>query len=314
MRNAVTRIAASVLIVTLLLTPLAAGAVTVTLRADATVADDQIWLDDIATVSDSLPERIALGRAPLAGAARQLTAAQVAGAVRRACGRDADITVCGEAVTVRRATTILTGAQIVAAATAAAREQFAHYARVEVELAGAPPADLTVYTSGMTVSAQLQGSAIGGRMTARVVVLHNDRPLKVLSVPLQVTPYAVVAVAAGELVRGTELTAAQVTLAEQPLTGLHGAPVTELSQLAGRRVKRLLAAGAVITRDALEEMPLIANGEEVSVTVLRGGVTLTTRARAREDGCRGESIRLSNLDSGKLLTAEVVAPGTVIIR
>lgn len=292
----------------------AQAALTVTLRATAEAPGDFIYLDEVAAVSGAPAERVRIDRAPLPGYEKRLTARQVSTALRRELGRQAEFSVSGEAVVVRRATATLTGAEIIAAAADALRRQFAQFSRVEITPAGSPPADLTVFASGMTLVPQVPGPATGGRTTVRVAILHDGSPLRVVAVVFTVTPYATVAIAGRAWERGDIIDPAQVQFAERAMPNLRGAPVTTAEMLAGKRATRLILSDGIITADMLEAVPVIARGEEVTVTVLRGGVNISTRARAREEGFRGDTIKLTNLDSGKLITAEVTAPGNVVIR
>ena len=166
----------------------------------------------------------------------------------------------------------------------------------------------------MTLVPQVQGLATGGRTTVRVAIHHDGSPLRAVAVVFTVTPYATVAIAGRAWERGDIIDPAQVKFAERAMPNLRGAPVTTAAMLAGKRATRLILNDGVITADMLEAVPVINRGEEVTVTVLRGGVNISTRARAREEGFPGETIKLTNLDSGKLITAEVAAPGAAIIR
>ncbi len=52
-------------------------------------------------------------------------------------------------------------------------------------------------------------------------------------------------------------------------------------------------------------------GDAVEMTVIRGTVTVTVRATARQPGCLGQTIPVRNELNGRLVNARVAGPGLV---
>jgi flagella basal body P-ring formation protein FlgA len=85
--------------------------------------------------------------------------------------------------------------------------------------------------------------------------------------------------------------------------------VTELAQILGQTPRRPLQAGRPIRMGQIHAPVLVPKGSLVPVTVRRPNMVLTAQGRAKEDGARGEVIRIINLKSKKIIEAVVSGPG-----
>jgi flagella basal body P-ring formation protein FlgA len=53
----------------------------------------------------------------------------------------------------------------------------------------------------------------------------------------------------------------------------------------------------------------VSTGESVQLTVARGSIVLTVEMQARNDGYIGETVELSDPESGEIVTATVTGVG-----
>ncbi|MFQ5588122.1 MAG: flagellar basal body P-ring formation chaperone FlgA [Nitrospiria bacterium] len=88
---------------------------------------------------------------------------------------------------------------------------------------------------------------------------------------------------------------------------------TNAEDVIGKRVTQSLRKGAPIRLNQLEETPLVRRGERVTVTLKSGGLQIVTAGEAKEDGHLGEMIKVVNLDSRKMIFAQVRGSGDVRI-
>jgi len=88
---------------------------------------------------------------------------------------------------------------------------------------------------------------------------------------------------------------------------------TDLAQILGKTPRRPLRAGQPIRLSQIQAPVLVSKGSLVTVTVRRPNMVLTARGRAKEDGARGEVIRVVNLNSKKIIEAVVSGPGRAAI-
>jgi len=85
----------------------------------------------------------------------------------------------------------------------------------------------------------------------------------------------------------------------------------DIPSVLGLRASRLIESGRVLREDMVERPPLIRRGDIVTVTVSMGCVSATIYGEARQDGRKGDRIRVRNLRSGKRMIARVLDAKTV---
>ncbi|NIM06530.1 MAG: flagellar basal body P-ring formation protein FlgA, partial [Armatimonadetes bacterium] len=116
------------------------------------------------------------------------------------------------------------------------------------------------------------------------------------------------------LARHTRLSAADVRRERRDLFSLRGKPLCALDESAEQRTTLRLMAGTPLTDACTEPLPLVLKGHEVTVTVFASGVVVTAPAVAKEDGARGEMVRLRTTLSKEDFSAKVVGEGQAEIR
>jgi flagella basal body P-ring formation protein FlgA len=117
-----------------------------------------------------------------------------------------------------------------------------------------------------------------------------------------------VVVAVQPIARGAVITAADVeiqTLDAVPAATGRRAPLTSVEQLVGMEARQAIAAGDVIFSDKVQAPVLVKRGELISVVAQGGGIRVTTTARARQDGARGELVQLESLETREIYDARV---------
>ncbi len=128
-------------------------------------------------------------------------------------------------------------------------------------------------------------------------------------VPVDIAVYRPVVVAVRPLDRGEVLTEADLIDSELDVTRLQGAYLTDLATAVGQEVRRPLAAQSVITQQALQAPLLIRRGETVSIRAAGQAIAVHMSGVAMTDGRLGQSIRVRNSSSNRIIDARVVGPG-----
>jgi flagella basal body P-ring formation protein FlgA len=98
----------------------------------------------------------------------------------------------------------------------------------------------------------------------------------------------------------------ETTFIERPV-------IRDTLQMQGLRTRRIVAQGSILYEDMFEPVPLIMQGDRVSVLVRAGSVMLTAEGVAREDGHQGEMIQVSIQGRGERLKARVQSERTVAV-
>jgi len=129
--------------------------------------------------------------------------------------------------------------------------------------------------------------------------------------PAQVHIFAEVLTAAHPLARGIALTAADFTTSRQDLAAAAGSPLTVISQAVGKHLRYPVAAGTIVSAAMLESPPLVRRGQPVTIVSGARGVEIRVTGEALADGGNGDTIRVRNLQTRRVLDATVQASGLV---
>ena len=124
---------------------------------------------------------------------------------------------------------------------------------------------------------------------------------------------AVVAVAA--LPAGTTLTADNVQV--MPVVLKPGARIGVMTQIEAAQhmtLKRAVTAGQPLTSLLLSSPKLIHRNQAVTLVIQQEGLELTTGGIALQNGSKGETIRVKNSGSGRIVSGTVIDAQQVLIR
>ncbi len=150
---------------------------------------------------------------------------------------------------------------------------------------------------------------IGSR---RVTLLTrvDDQLVGNQSIRVELEALAEIVIAADNLRRGDLLGPDNVSLQYQDITTLKQ-PLFAAEDIYGKRLKRSVRLGQPLLEKQVEFPPLIKRGDRVKIQVQQGALLLTAAGEARQDGLRGESIKVMNSNSRREILCRVIAPGLV---
>lgn len=136
----------------------------------------------------------------------------------------------------------------------------------------------------------------------------NGHFIRQIFVGYKVQTYVHTAVAARDLVPGTVLTNADVTIARVPFDGqrTNGSTV-----LVGRRVLSAIRAGQPISIEITQMNQIVKAGNTVVLIVRDNGVDVVADVVARSSGGLGDEVALYNPQTNKTLSGTVVGPDRV---
>jgi flagella basal body P-ring formation protein FlgA len=121
-------------------------------------------------------------------------------------------------------------------------------------------------------------------------------------------------VAARDLKRGMEITQADVRAERAPAGPWFEKYAVKAEDLLGKRVDRNLKEGSPIRLDQVARPKMVTSGDAVTITAKKGSLVISASGKARQDGEMGELIKVSNVDSSKILTVKVTGPGEVLVE
>jgi len=98
---------------------------------------------------------------------------------------------------------------------------------------------------------------------------------------------------------------------ETELLQSRGALVNEAQLIVGARTKRALNAGQILTQN---DLCLVCKGDVVTIAGVSNGLSVTTQATALQDGTLGDDVKVQNLLSKRVVTAQITAVKRVEIK
>lgn len=155
--------------------------------------------------------------------------------------------------------------------------------------------------------------SIVGSSRFTLIFRVDGRVVKNQSVRVQMQALAPLAVATTELRRGQVIQESDVQLAEMDL-GQVREPCFDLDELIGKKARRTIRLGEAIERGYVEFPPLVKRGDLVTITASKGALAVTATGLAREDGKKGDTIKVRNTASQKDILCRVTAPGAVEVE
>ena len=90
--------------------------------------------------------------------------------------------------------------------------------------------------------------------------------------------------------------------------------LSSIDQVLGKKAKKKLGAGEVITENTLAQEALIQRGDLVTIVAQKGGIVVTAVGKARGSGLLGDMIVVENLTSRKRVEAEIVGERMVQVK
>ena len=132
-----------------------------------------------------------------------------------------------------------------------------------------------------------------------------------LHVPVTISVYKNVLVASRQLQKGAVLTESDIELKKIDLAKLHYGFFEELKYGAGKKLKRRILAGAVLTPAMLKEPQLIRRGQQITIMAQSGLMTVRMQGKALANGAAGERIKVMNVKSRKKLEGVITSSGEV---
>jgi flagella basal body P-ring formation protein FlgA len=148
-----------------------------------------------------------------------------------------------------------------------------------------------------------------GRVTVKVRC-DSSSPWTVF-VPAQVRLFRDVVTTTRPLKRAGIIEPEDVMLRERDISLINQGYFTALDQAIGQKLTRPTVANQVLTLVHLEQAEVISKGDQVVITARSGTLSVRMPGEALSNGGLREQIRVKNLNSQRIIKAQVIAPGQV---
>lgn len=163
-------------------------------------------------------------------------------------------------------------------------------------------------------AAPLQAQLDSPAAARSIIAVHCEGPVAwTLRVPVQAEVWRPVAVLTNPLGRGALVGADQVRMQPREVLGLSRGYFGAIDQVVGRQARRNLKANDVLNPGMIEAARLVKRGDLVVVSAEDGRIAVRSQGIALQDGAEGASVRVRNARSGRVVSGEVTARGTVSV-
>jgi len=116
------------------------------------------------------------------------------------------------------------------------------------------------------------------------------------------------------LARGTQLQKSDFTLEKHDISNQSIGYITDISRVEGKILRRPLRHNSIIPPNALTEAMLIKRGDSVTILAQNTTVKVHMKGKALKNGAKGETIRVRNLSSKRVIEGKVLSEGVVGVR
>lgn len=131
--------------------------------------------------------------------------------------------------------------------------------------------------------------------------------------PVTVKVWRKAVVSAATLGAGTELSSADLQLAEVDVAGSSSPVFTDTDRLLGRRLINAVSAGTALRADNLRVRQWFAAGDKVTLVYKGEGFEATTDGQALNPGLEGQAVRV-RVGSGQVITGQPAGENRVEVR
>ncbi|WP_339548024.1 flagellar basal body P-ring formation chaperone FlgA [Pseudomonas sp. RA_35y_Pfl2_P32] len=181
--------------------------------------------------------------------------------------------------------------------------------RYEIEVKQLDPR-LRLPTCDKELTASLESPAKPvGRVTVKVRC-DGASPWTVF-VPAQVRLFREVVTSTRPLKRAGIIEPADVILRERDISLINQGYLTSVDQAIGQKIVRPMVNDQVITLVHLEQAEVVRKGDHVVITARSGTLSVRMPGEALANGGMNQQIRVKNLNSQRVIKAQVIAPGQV---
>lgn len=150
-----------------------------------------------------------------------------------------------------------------------------------------------------------------GRVIIKASLFKSGELIESGQVSVNINSFINVMVATDRIDRNALLAPESMTMESRDVTYLSDKPLTSPDEIVGRRTRRLIAKGNILTYANTEIVPTVEVGREVTILYRSGALEISATGTALENGYTGESIRVRNEQSKKTIEAIINNEQTV---
>jgi len=285
---------------------------TIELKQNVYLNNEDIFLKDIAKLSDASLNNIYIGKLPLPGRKRYITQDYVKLRILQAKIKEEDFKLTGaKEVEITAFSQKLDVEEVTKIAKNYLLDKIGDNCRVEIEPLGnlksiLLPAGKIEYELNSINNIDLRG-----QIYLPVNIKVNGIKYQTIRPGFKIRQFANVVIVDKPLDRYHVLTPLDLKIEEREVTYLNPAA---LDEVIGKRLKSSVREGRILTYDLIEIPPLIKRGDVVNIKKEFEFLTVSGKGIAKEDGGLNDKIKVENIDSKKIIYGIVEDDKTVVVK
>ena len=175
--------------------------------------------------------------------------------------------------------------------------------------------DLILPSGKMTLDfAMLSNSRRVGRIPLTAQVKVNDKFIKRLRINAKVAVFQDVVRTINSVQRGNIIGNSDVIVERVRTERLLRDIPTQLNKVIGKEATRNLQTGQIVKFRDFKKVPLVERGSRVIILATKGPMKITAPGAVREEGFKNSIVQVVNLETKKIIYAEVVSANTVEVK
>jgi flagella basal body P-ring formation protein FlgA len=152
-----------------------------------------------------------------------------------------------------------------------------------------------------------------GKAGISVIARRGTRVVCNMTVWVEIEALVEMVVTLRQINHGNVIAAADLALRKQDIAAVQGRYLARIEDVAGKKARITLRPNATVRNDQLEKVPLIRQGQLVTIIAENERMRITVTGRAKSAGAEGDTITVQNLSSLKDLPARVLNADSVQI-
>ncbi len=142
---------------------------------------------------------------------------------------------------------------------------------------------------------------------------NNHKPWKIYT-QATVKAYQSIYVANRPITRGTPFRSSDLVLERRNITPLNDNYLTDIGDIEGHIAKRNIRKNEIIKPFHLVKSKLIKKGEQVTIIIETGGISVRMKGKAMNDAVAGDNVRVKNNNSKRIVEGTAINRGVVKIN
>ncbi len=152
-----------------------------------------------------------------------------------------------------------------------------------------------------------------GRTMLALHLFVDGEPARKLWVNATISVMADVVTVNRPLGKHQHIELSHLSVERRDLARMPSDTVSRIEDALGNRTTRMIYPNTVLQSSMIALPPLVKRGDIVKIVANSGPMTISVTGMVKQQGRKGEMVRVVNTDSKRIVTARVIGPGSVVV-